>query len=261
MFSPTNAVHDADNMPAAFNASQPQYAAVAARPVKEQPLSQALRLLNDELLTTRRLVHAGDVLYRAGESCDELFVLSSGFVKLISLASDGREQVSGFKFRGDWLGFDGIATGRYQCEAVAMDTGEVRTVRYSSLISAAARRPAVLTSLLEAMSRQIMLDRESMMAICSMPADARVADFLRYWSESLEECGLRGDRITLRLSRAEIGGYLGMTLESVSRGLSRLAREKIICFESKGRNELRIPDAAALSNFVQRSLASSPTLQ
>jgi CRP/FNR family transcriptional regulator len=99
------------------------------------------------------------------------------------------------------------------------------------------------------------------MSVCTLPADARVAEFLRGWADSLARRGLRTDRITLRMTRAEIGNYLGMTLETVSRALSRLARDKVIVFAEKGRRDVRIPDLDALSTFVQRCLAPAPLLQ
>jgi CRP/FNR family transcriptional regulator len=105
------------------------------------------------------------------------------------------------------------------------------------------------------MSREIGRDRDSMLALTTLPADARVADFLRQWAEALAERGLRNDCITLRLSRAEIGNYLGMTLESVSRALSRLARASVISFAEKGRRDISIPEVRALQAFIQRSLA------
>ena len=97
------------------------------------------------------------------------------------------------------------------------------------------------------MSREIGRDRDSLMSVCTLPADARVAEFLRYWAESLARRGLRTDQITLRMTRAEIGNYLGMTLETVSRALSKLARDKVIEFAEKGRRDVRIPNVEALS--------------
>jgi CRP/FNR family transcriptional regulator len=99
------------------------------------------------------------------------------------------------------------------------------------------------------------------MQMSTLPADARVAEFLRYWVDSLDRRGLRTDQITLRMTRAEIGSYLGMTLESVSRALSRLAREKVIGFAEKGRRDVQIPRVKALAEFVQRSLAPAMILQ
>ncbi|MES2098260.1 MAG: Crp/Fnr family transcriptional regulator [Pseudomonadota bacterium] len=220
-----------------------------------------LTLLNEVLAPQRRVVHAGDVIYQAGERFDNLYVLNSGFNKIVNLSPDGREQVVGLKFRGDWLGFDGIANGHYSCDAIAMDTGEVWTIRYDALLVACSSHPALLTALHEAMSREIARDRDSLMSVCTLPADARVADFLRYWAESLAKRGLRTDQITLRMTRAEIGNYLGMTLESVSRALSKLARGNVIAFAEKGRRDVQIPDVRALSAFVQQCLAPVPTLQ
>lgn len=224
-------------------------------------IARTLELVQEHLEPQRRIVHAGETVYQGGQGFACLYLLNAGYVKFVNLAPDGREQVVGFKFRGDWLGFDGIASGRYTCDAVAMDTGEVWMIRYDALLAAFARQPALLTALHEAMSREIAHDHDSLMSVCTLPADARVADFLRYWAESVGKRGMRTDCITLRMTRAEIGNYLGLTLESVSRSLSRLAQAKLIAFAEKGRRELRIPDVGALAVFVQRCVAPVATLQ
>jgi CRP/FNR family transcriptional regulator len=203
------------------------------------------------------VVRAGDVIYRAGERFVNLCILNSGFVKIVNLAADGREQVVGLKFRGDWLGFDGIADGAYSCDAVAMDTGEVWVIRYDALIEACPGHPALLTLLHEAMSREIARDRDSLMSMCTLPADARVAEFLRHWADSLARRGLRTDQITLRMTRAEIGNYLGMTLETVSRALSRMARGDVIRFTEKGRRDIHIPQVEALTRFMRTAMPLS----
>lgn len=223
-------------------------------------IAETLKMLGDTLQPQRRLVRAGDVLYRAGERFDCLHVLNSGMAKAVKLSADGREQVVALKFRGDWMGLDGIARGTYGCDGVAMDTGEVWSFRYESLLKACVRQPDLLTALHGAMSLEIARERESLMSVCTLAADARVADFLRFFAESLETRGLRTDQITLRMTRAEIGNYLGLTLESVSRALSRLAREKLIAFVEKGRRDVRIPDVRALADFVQRSVTPEPVV-
>ena len=235
---------------------RPAAASIAGR------IADTLQRIDEALAPQRRVVHAGDPIYRAGDRFGQLYLLNSGLAKVVGLSADGREQVVGLKFRGDWLGFDGIATDRYTCDAVAMDTGEVWVIRYDELLAACQRQPALLTALHAAMSREIARDRDSLMSVCTLPADARVADFLRYWAESLSTRGLRTDQITLRMTRAEIGNYLGLTLETVSRALSRLARSKVIAFAEKGRREIRIPEVGALAEFVQRCLLPEPpTLQ
>jgi CRP/FNR family transcriptional regulator len=229
--------------------------------ITNHDVADMLKLLREALTPQRRVVHAGDLIYQASERFGNLHFLNAGFIKIVGLSGDGREQVVGLKFRGDWLGFDGIATGQYSCDAVAMDTGEVWTFRYDAMLDACASTPALLTLLHEAMSREIAHDRDVLMLVCSMPTEIRVAEFLRYMAESLAECGLRSDQITLRMTRAEIGNYLGMTLETVSRVMCKLARAKVIEFAEKGRRNVLIPDIDALSAFVQCSLVSKLTLQ
>jgi CRP/FNR family transcriptional regulator len=225
-------------------------------------IAESLKLVHDSLPVTRRLLRAGDAVYEAGERFESLHVVNSGIFKLVNLSPDGREQVVGLQFKGDWLGFDGIATGRHGCDAVAMDTGEVWSVRYDSLLQASMKQPALMAVMHAAMSREMSRDRDALLSICTLPADARVAEFLHNWAASLSERGLRTDQITLRMTRAEIGNYLGMKLETVSRALSRLARDGIIEFCETGRREVRIPALAVLPAFVQRSLApEGATLQ
>jgi CRP/FNR family transcriptional regulator len=224
-------------------------------PSNAQRIADTLKLLEDKVALQRRIVRAGDTVYQAGEAFGCLYVLNSGFFKIVNTTPDGREQVVALHFKGDWLGFDGIANGQYRCDAVAMDTGEVWAVRYDALLRACTEHPALLGAVHTAMSREIARDRDSMLSLCTLPADARVADFLRYWADSLAQRGLRTDQITLRMTRAEIGNYLGMTLETVSRALSRLARGDMIRFSAKGRRDIQIPHVQALTEFVQRSVA------
>jgi CRP/FNR family transcriptional regulator len=214
-------------------------------------------LLEEHVPFTRRIVRADDHLFQAGSPFCNLHIVHSGLFKLVTLTDDGREQVSAFHFKGDWLGFDGIATSRHGCDAIAMDIGEVWTIRYDTLMQACMRHPELLAAVHQAMSRQITRGRDTLMSVCTLPADARVAEFLRYWVESLSQRGLRTDQITLRLTRAEIGNYLGMKLETVSRALSRLAREKLIAFTEAGRRDLSIPNPRGLDDFIQGCLAPS----
>lgn len=213
------------------------------------------RLRDSGLPLHRRLVHAGDTVYRCGEAFRALHVLHSGLFKVVTVTADGREQVVGLHFKGDWLGFDGIAAGSYTCDAVALDVGEVWSLDYEALLTLSVSEPGLTGMLHAAMSRQMARERESILSLCTLSADARVADFLRQWVEALDKRGLRTDRITLCLSRAEIGNFLGMTLESVSRALSRLAREGVIDFAEKGRRHVQIPDPRALGAYIERSLA------
>jgi len=222
-----------------------------ARTGAGQRIADTLKLIAEVAAPKRRIVHAGDVIYRAGDRFDQLHILNSGFFKLISMSSDGREQVVGLRFRGDWLGFSAIAQGSYGCDAIALDTAEVWTVRYDALLQACATHPGLMAIVHEAMSNEILRDRDSLMTICTLPADARVATFLHHWADALAVRGLRADQFSLRLTRAEIGNYLGLTLETVSRVLSRLARAELIAFNEKSRRDICIPDFHALAAYVE----------
>ncbi|RTL38935.1 MAG: cyclic nucleotide-binding domain-containing protein [Burkholderiales bacterium] len=224
----------------------------APRTGTAQRIADTLQLIAGVLEPKRRIVHAGDVIYRAGDRFEHLHLLNAGFFKLISLSSDGREQVVGLRFRGDWLGFSAIASGSFGCDAIALDTAEVWTVRYDALMQACISHPALMAIVHEAMSQEIVRDRDSLMTICTLPADARVAAFLHDWAGSLAARGLRADQFSLRLTRAEIGNYLGLTLETVSRVLSRLAKAELIAFHGKSRRDIAIPDVHALAAYVER---------
>ena len=220
-------------------------------------LSDMLALVAERVPLQRRVLHAGESVYRCGDAFTQLFVLNTGCCKLVNSAADGRAQVVGLQFRGDWLGFDGMADGRYRCDAVALDTGEIWALRYDQLLAACAAHPPLMALLHVEMSRVISRDRDSLMALTTLSADARVAEFLRLMADALAERGLRTDQITLRMTRAEIGNYLGLTLESVSRALSRLARQRLIGFADGARREILIPDVQALAAFVGSDGGSS----
>ena len=236
-------------------------AAVATCAAPAGAAADLLQAMGNTLALKRRVVHAGDLVHRGGEHFGCVYILNSGLLKIVNPSPDGREQVIGFKFRGDWFGFDGMARGHHAHDAIAMDTGEVVALPYAALLAACVGEPRLLTVLHAAMGREIAPDRDPLMSVCTLPSDARVADFLCYWAAALEQRGLRTDQFTLRMTRAEIGNYLGMTLETVSRALSKLARDKVIAFTEKGRRDFSVPDVKALAAFVQRCLEPARTLQ
>jgi CRP/FNR family transcriptional regulator len=221
-----------------------------------QRISDMLSQVAEKVALQRRVVHAGDVVVRCGDAFAHLYLLNTGCCKIVNSAADGRAQVVGLQFRGDWLGFDGIAGGHYRCDAVALDTGEVWALRYDQLMAACAAHPPLMAMLHAEMSRVISRERDSLLALTTLSANARVAEFLRLMADALAHRGLRTDQITLRMTRAEIGNYLGMTLESVSRALSRLARQHLIGFADGARREICIPDVDALATFVGNDACS-----
>lgn len=215
-----------------------------------QRMLEAMKLIREVLQPAARVVRAGDVIYRAGQPFTTLFLINAGAFKLLSRTPDGREQIVSLKFRGDWLGFAGIAHGCHTGDAVAMDTGNVSIVPYAALREAIVQHPELMAIIHEAMSSEIGRERESLMSVCTLASQARVAEFLCAWARSMAQRGLRADELTLRMTRADLGNYLGMTLETVSRCLTRLEHEELIQFPERGRRQITIPDLTRLEQHV-----------
>ena len=214
---------------------------------------ESLALMEKYLEFGRRKVLANDQIYQCGQVFDTLYLVSVGLFKIVNLSADGREQSAGLQFKGDWLGFDGIPSGFHACSAVALDSGEVWSIRYDALLQASAKEPILMRLVLAAISAQLARNRDAALSMGTLSADARVADFLLQWAHSLAERGMRTDQINVHMSRADIGNYLGLRLESVSRALSRLSRCGVIRFNEKGRRDISIPSLEALSNFTHDS--------
>ncbi len=218
------------------------------------PWRDDLSLLEASVTLTRRLLHAGEAVYLDGDSFTNLHVINVGQFKTVNYTADGRSQVVGLHFKGAWLGFDGIATACHVCDAIALDTSEVWSMRYDTLLQACARQPELMRVMHTAMSQQISRGCDSLLSLGTLPANARVANFLKNWAESLAARCMRTDQIRLHMSRAEIGNYLGMTLETVSRALRHLAGVGVIRFDGKGRRDISIPSLQALHEVIRCEL-------
>jgi CRP/FNR family transcriptional regulator len=199
----------------------------------------------------RRKVKADERIYLNGDSFKKIYLIHTGLFKIMNVTSDGREQPAGLFFKGDWLGFDGIPTGKYSCSAIALDAGELWTIEYERLLQLSAKEPVILRLIISAISAQLAQNRDVMLSMSKLPADSRVCDFLLQWAHCLEDRGLRTDQFNVYLTRADIGRYLGLRLESVSRALSKLAKQGLIEFNERGRREISIPNLDAMSEFIQ----------
>jgi len=231
--------------------AQPSLDAPAAAP-RLAGAPSGLELLERELPVLRRVLKAGETIYRAGDKFRDIHVLRVGICKLSGYCAEGREDLITILFKGDWLGFDGLADGRHRYTAVAADVCEVLTVSYEALLRAGARNPALLAQMHSAISRQNARERDAVLSMHALPADGRVAAFLCRWADELEQCGLRSDQITLPTTRAEIGGHIGLRLESVSRAMTNLEREQLIRFGPRSRRDIEIPNLLALRTYVNR---------
>jgi CRP/FNR family transcriptional regulator len=197
----------------------------------------------DRLVTRRRKLKRGTDLYRAGESLAALYAIRSGFMKSCVLNVDGREQVAGFHMAGDLLGLDAIGGGSHTCDTIALEDTEVCEIPFASLEQLSRELPSLQHQLHRVMSREIVRDYGVMLLLGSMSAEERLAAFLLNLSQRFAARGYSPSEFRLRMTREEIGSYLGLKLETVSRALSSFHERELIKVRQK---QVRIVDFPGL---------------
>lgn len=205
-----------------------------------QPRMSELESLLQGLPVQRRRLQRKRTLFRAGQPCHSLFLIHAGLFKTCVLSEDGREKITGFHLRGDMLGIDSIDMPTYACDAVALDTCEVWELPLSQLQAGA---PELLPRITAALAREIRRDWRWMLALGTLNADQRVVAFLLDLASRLAALGFSAHHLLLRMTRAELGNFLALQLETVTRALSRLASAGFIQVEGR---EIRIENEAAL---------------
>ena len=204
----------------------------------------------DELVSTRKSLTRGDSLFRAGDEFQSLYAVRTGFFKTCVTLEDGRDQVTGFQMSGELLGLDGIGSSRHACDAVALEDSSVCVIPYQQLESLSLELVDLQRVFHKIMSREIVRDHGVMLLLGSMRAEERLAAFLLNLTQRLHSRGFSQRALILRMSREEIGSYLGLKLETVSRTFSRLQSEGIL--EVKQR-EIKIVDPDALKRLVNNN--------
>ena len=187
----------------------------------------------EALIANARSVRRGEALYRAGDPFDTLYAVRSGSLKTVMAHRDGREQVTGLRLAGDPLGLDGISTDCHTCSAVALEDSSVCIIPYSALKHLCRETGAMQDRLHRLMSDQLIRESSQMMVLGSLSADERVAAFLLDVSERNGQRGYSHAEFNLRMTREDMGSYLGMTLETVSRTLSRFQKRGLIDTQGK----------------------------
>lgn len=196
----------------------------------------------------RRRVRRGEALFNAGTQCASLYAIRSGVFKTSVIDRDGREQVTGFYMAGETLGADGLGTGSYDATAIALEDAEVCAMPLSLVESLACEIPAFQRHLHRVLAREIVANHAIMMLLGSMTAEQRVAAFLTNLSGRFQRLGFSATEFHLRMSREDIGSYLGLKLETVSRAFSRLQADGVLEVQGK---HLRIADPVRLGKILK----------
>ena len=209
----------------------------------------------DSLVSTRRKVKRGQHLYRTGAQFEAIYAIKAGFFKTDVLMEDGRDQVTGFQMAGEILGMDGISLESHTCNAVALEDSEVCVIPFAQLEQLSSEMRTLQHHFHKVMSREIVRDQSVMMLLGTMRAEERLAAFLLNLSQRFTARGYSAAEFHLRMTREEIGSYLGLKLETVSRAFSRFQEEGFIVVQQK---HIRILDLASLKALLTHTPLPTP---
>ncbi len=202
----------------------------------------------DALMFARRRVKAGETLYREGDKFQFIYAVRSGTFKSSLTLRDGREQVSGFHMAGELMGLDGLAQGTHASTATALEDVEICAIPYANLAALSVGSADMQIILGKLMSREIVREHSLMMLLGSMNAEERLAAFLLNISQRMKARGYSASEFHLRMSRAEIGSYLGMKLETVSRTFSAFQSQRLLEVDKR---HIRIVDLEGLTRVFE----------
>ncbi len=201
----------------------------------------------DEVVATRRKIARGETLFRNGEKFNALYAIRTGFFKTCISSEDGRDQVTGFQMAGEIIGLDGIVSDQHTCDAVALEDAEVCVMTFDRIEELSREINALQRHVHKIMSREIVREHGVMLLLGSMRAEERLAAFLLNLVQRLHARGFSQSELVLRMTREEIGSYLGLKLETVSRTFSKFVEDGIV--EVKQRH-VRILNTEALKQLV-----------
>lgn len=182
----------------------------------------------DEVVEKRRRIKQGELLFHSGDTFTSLYAIRTGFFKTFVTSEDGREQVTGFQMAGEIIGMDGIVSDYHNCNAVALEDAEVCVMPFSDVEELSRELPGLQRHVHKIMSREIVRENSVMMLLGNMRAEERLAAFLLNLVQRLHARGLSQSELVLRMTREEIGSYLGLKLETVSRAFSKFSEDGII---------------------------------
>jgi CRP/FNR family transcriptional regulator len=182
----------------------------------------------DEVVATRRKIARGDNLFRNGDKFNALYAIRTGFFKTRISAEDGRDQVTGFQMAGEIIGLDGIVSDHHTCDAVALEDAEVCVMPFDRIEELSREITSLQRHVHKIMSREIVRENGVMLLLGSMRAEERLAAFLLNLVQRLHARGFSQSELVLRMTREEIGSYLGLKLETVSRTFSKFVEDGIV---------------------------------
>lgn len=201
----------------------------------------------DKIIGRRRKVAKGDVLFRIGDPFTSLYAIRLGHFKTYQINANGEEQVTGFQMGGELLGMDAISTDKHYCSAMALEDSEVCEIPFSSLEQLLVDMPTLLRHFHRMMSQEITREQSVMLLLGNMQAAQRFAAFLVNLASRYEARGYSATAFQLRMSREDIGNYLGLTIESISRLLNKFKKLGLLSVSNRELQVLDLPRLKAIT--------------
>lgn len=187
----------------------------------------------DDIIERKKPLHKGDTVVRAGEPFTSLFAVRTGSFKSFVTNAEGEEQITGFHFPGDIIGFDALRANQHQSYTQALETAMVCELPYDTLDDMSVQFPKLRRQIMSFMSAEIKQDHDMMMLLNKRSAEERLLYFISHLSQRFEERGFSNKEFHLTMTRNEIGNYLGLTIETISRLLGRFQKDSIIQVDGK----------------------------
>jgi CRP/FNR family transcriptional regulator len=187
----------------------------------------------DNIINRKRPIHKGDKIFHDGQALYALFAIRSGTFKTFTVDEQGEEQITGFHLVGDLLGFDAIADNEHPSFAQALETSMVCEIPYTNLDELSNTLPKLKKQILRLMSREIKTDQAMLTLLNKKNAEQRVATFLVSLSKRYHLRGLSATEFRLTMTRNDIGNYIGLTVETISRLFNRFHKNAVIEINGK----------------------------
>ena len=187
----------------------------------------------DEIVKRGRPLKKGEFLFRQGDGFNSVFAVRSGALKTFSLSDSGDEQITGFHLPSELVGLSGMDSEIYPVSAMALETTSVCEIPFERLDELSVQLPQLRRQLMRIMSREIRDDQQMMLLLSKKTADERIATFLVNLSARFRARGFSANQFRLAMSRNEIGNYLGLAVETVSRVFTRFQQNKLLEAEGK----------------------------
>ncbi len=204
----------------------------------------------DDIVQRGRPLQKGQNVFHSGEAFSSVFALRSGTIKSFRITDDGKEQVTGFYLPGEIFGLEGISENKYPSTAIALETASVCEIPFNRLEELTTQVPSLQRHVFKLMSKEITQDQQLITLLSKNSAEERIASFLLSISTRNQQRNLSGTAFRLTMSRSDIGNFLGLTVETVSRIFTRLQKQDVIQVNNKDVEILNVPELQGIAGIA-----------